>query len=116
MPLPVLLIRGTDPHNKGFPKYRHIYKFKARHRTYLVYLEEYAIGITAIKFLDRKDSRANDPFTRLFNQKDSDAIKVITTCLYIMREYWVKHPSVSLAIIHYAVHIRRTRHEDSWQM
>lgn len=49
---------GKETPATGFPQKRWIYKFKAKYREYLVYLEQYDIGVTAIKYFDRRDKGA----------------------------------------------------------
>ncbi len=75
------------------------YRFKAKHRKYLVTLEVFSYGVVAIKYCDLKDKNSSQRFNKIFN--DNDAFRVITTCLYIMFDYWKKHPTTTFAF--YAV-------------
>lgn len=75
------------------------YRFKAKYRTYFVTLEIFTSGVVAIKYCDRKDIGAHNAYEKIFN--DGDAFKVVTTCLFIMLDYWKKNKSVSF--VFYAV-------------
>lgn len=80
------------------------YRFKAKYRRYLVTLEVFSYGVVAVKYCDLKDKDAGNRFDKVFN--DNDAFRVITTCLYIMLDYWRKHPETTFAF--YAVPRRWT--------
>lgn len=75
------------------------YRFKARFRTYFVILEVYSFGVVGIKYCDVKDKGAYNAFDKIFN--DGDALRVISTCLYIMLDYWKRYPTTTFAF--YAV-------------
>ncbi len=90
---------GRERPVDGFPEERWFYKFEARHRAYLVYVELYDIGVVAIKYLDRRDKGSAAAFTRTFTEPDSDAVRVITTCLHIMRDYWRANLDTSFVFI-----------------
>lgn len=82
------------------PVKRFQYKFQARHRKYLVTIELFSFGLAAIKYCDVKDK--NDKkraYRKIFNEGDS--FRIITTCLFIMLDFWKKNPSISFAF--YAV-------------
>lgn len=80
------------------PIKKHTYKFKTDFRTYLVIFEVFDFGYVAVKYCDRKDHGARNAFTKIFNDYD---FKVITTCLFIMRDYWLRNPDTTFAF--YAV-------------
>ena len=69
------------------------FRFKAKCRKYFVTLEVFSTGMVAVKYCDIKERDAGNRFDKIYN--DGDAFRVITTCLYIMREYWQKNPTVS---------------------
>lgn len=75
------------------------YRFKAKLRRYLVTLEVFSYDVVAIKYCDIKDKEAANRFDKIFNE--NDAFRVITTCLFIMLDYWNKHPETTFAF--YAV-------------
>jgi hypothetical protein len=79
------------------------YRFKAKYRRYLVTLEVFSYGVVAIKYCDVKDKDASNRFDKIFN--DNDAFRVISTCLFIMLDYWKKHPATTFAF--YAVPRKR---------
>lgn len=74
-----------------------LYKFSSRHRDYIVSLETYALGFVAIKFCERQDFRLKNAkrYERTFNDIDNDATRIISTCLHIMRDFWVLHPGTN---------------------
>lgn len=72
-----------------------LYRFKAHKRSYLVTFEIYSFGVTAVKYCGLKERNAGNRFERIYN--DKDAFRVITTCLYIMLDYWRKNPQVNFA-------------------
>jgi hypothetical protein len=84
---------ATNPTKKIY------FKFKAKHRTYFVTLEVYSFDIVAIKYCDVKDKDSKNAYRKIFN--DHDGFRVITTCLYIMLDYWKTNPTVTFAF--YAV-------------
>lgn len=84
---------SKDPFKKIY------YRFKASKRTYFVTLELYSFEIAAIKYCDIKDKDSKNAYTKIFN--DGDAIRVVTSCLHIMKDYWAKNPDISFA--YYAV-------------
>lgn len=75
------------------------YRFKAAKRKYFVTLEVYSFGVVAIKYCDIKDKDSSKAYKKIFN--DFDSFRVITTCLFIMLDYWKKNPDVTFAF--YAV-------------
>jgi hypothetical protein len=77
------------------PTQRTHYRFKASYRTYFVTLEIFSYGVAAIKYCDVKDKDSKNAYKKIFN--DGDAFRVITTCLYIMLDYWKKNPNTSFA-------------------
>ena len=84
--------------SKQIPSKLH-YRFIAKKRSYFVTLEVLHSGIVAIKYCDVKDKGSHNAYKKIFN--DDDAFRVITTCLFIMLEYWKKSNSASFAF--YAV-------------
>ncbi len=91
---------GSNHTGEVNPVRRHLYKFRAKRRTYLVTLEIFSFNVAAIKYCDRRDhNNKKSAYKRIFN--DGDAFRVITTCLYIMLDFWRNHPSVSF--VFYAV-------------
>lgn len=90
----------TLVNNNKNPIRRHLYKFKTESRTYLVSLEVFSFNVAAIKYCDLRDKNNKEiAYKRIFN--DGDAFKVITTCLFIMLDFWQHNPSISFAF--YAV-------------
>lgn len=75
------------------------YRFKAKKRKYFVTIEVFSTGLAAVKYCDAKDIGAHNAYKKIFN--DLDAFRVITTCLFIMRDHWKKYPHCSFAF--YAV-------------
>jgi len=80
---------GPEPVNKIY------YRFKTPHRKYFVTIEVFPFRMAAIKYCDLKDKGARNAYKKIFN--DGDAFRVITTCLYIMRDYWRENPAISFA-------------------
>lgn len=80
------------------PVKKHIYKFKTGTRVYLVIFEVFDFGYVAVKYCARKDYGSHNAFTKIFNDYD---FKIITTCLFIMWDYWKMNPNVTFAF--YAV-------------
>jgi hypothetical protein len=76
-----------------------LYRFKAEKRSYLVTFEIYSFDVVAVKYCGLKDRNAGNRFEKIYN--DKDAFRVITTCLYIMLDYWRKNPDVTFSF--YAV-------------
>lgn len=75
------------------------YRFKAKKRRYIVTFETYSFNVVAVKYCDMDDRNASNRYEKLF--KDDDAFRVITTCLYIMLDYWKRNPEVTFSF--YAV-------------
>jgi len=76
------------------------YRFNAKHRTYLVRVEEYNFGFCAIKFCDIKDKNNHlSAYQKIFN--DGDFFRVLATCVYIMFKLWQTNPSINF--VFYAV-------------
>ncbi len=76
-----------------------LYRFKAKKRIYLVTIEEYSFGVHAIKFCGMKDRNHKDAYKKVYN--DADGVRVISTCLHIMKQLWKRNPAISFAF--YAV-------------
>lgn len=91
-PYPFINLGKSDT-DKANPYRRFYYKFYAKHRTYLVTLEAFTIGLVAIKYCDVKDKNSKRAYQKIF--KDYDAPKVIGTCFYIMLDFWRKNPMVN---------------------
>src|SRR4051794_28467631 len=81
------------------PVFKVNYRFQAKFRRYFVTVEIFNSGIAAVKYCDAKDIGAHNAYKKIFN--DGDAFRVITTCLFIMLDYWKKNPATSFAF--YAV-------------
>lgn len=77
----------------GDPVEKVMYRFKAAKRKYLVILEIFSTGMAAIKFCDIKQRKNPKCFNHIYN--DGDAIRVISTCLHIMHDYWRRNPAAS---------------------
>lgn len=71
------------------------YRFAAKYRRYLVTFEVYDFDIIAVKYCGMDDRYSANRFEKIYN--DSDAFRVISTCLSIMRVYWKQNPAVSFA-------------------
>jgi hypothetical protein len=82
----------TDPSDKHIVS-KTIYRFKAARRHYLVYLHLYPNNLFAIKFCDRHFKEDKSAFSHIYN--DYDGFRVISTCLYILREFLSKNKSCS---------------------
>ena len=97
-PYPYQLIneRGTGIEN---PHRITSYRFTAKHRTYFVTIEQYSIGIVAVKYCDIKGKGGKRAYEKIFN--DGDGFRVITTCMRIMWDWWQKNPITNFAF--YAV-------------
>jgi hypothetical protein len=83
----------------GDPLRISLYRFKAKRRIYLVTIEEYSFGVHAIKYCGMKDRKNKNAYRIVYN--DDDGIRVISTCLKIMRTLWQANPEISFAF--YAV-------------
>lgn len=81
------------------PVQKVLYRFNGEKRRYLVTFEVYSFGVVAVKYCGLKDQNAANRFERIYN--DNDAFRVITTCLYVMLDYWRRHNDVTFAF--YAV-------------
>lgn len=85
---------GPDTqHLSSNPDTRLFYKFRAKHRTYLVTLEVYSFNLVAIKYCDLRHKGSKNAYDEIFN--DGDASRVIGTCFHIMRAYFLKHRDVN---------------------
>jgi hypothetical protein len=76
-----------------------LYGFKAKHRIYLVTIEEYSFGVHAIKYCGMRDRNNKKAYKIIYN--DQDSIRVISTCLRIILKLWRNNPEISFAF--YAV-------------
>jgi hypothetical protein len=76
-----------------------IYRFKARKRHYLVFIQLYNNNLFAVKFCDRHHKEDRTAYTHIYN--DFDAFKIITTCLYIIQDFLNANPQASFG--YYAV-------------
>ena len=96
------------------PVKRYIYKFRARHRIYLVTLEVFSFNVAAIKYCDRRDhNNKKSAYRKIFN--DGDAFRVISTCLYIMLDFWRNYPSVSFVFYAVPRDIDKTIHQKNFE-
>lgn len=77
------------------PTRKILYRFRAKHRFYLVELEVYRFGVVAVKFCPVKDKDSSKRFEKIYNEQD--AVRIITTCLHVMRDYWSRNPDVTFA-------------------
>lgn len=77
------------------PAKKALYRFKALKRRYLVTFEVYRFDVVAVKYCDIDAKYAGNRFEHIYN--DQHAFRVITTCLYIMLEYWRRNPAVNFS-------------------
>lgn len=71
------------------------FRFQAKHRKYFVTADHFDFNLIGIKYCDNKDRNAGNAYTKIFNQKDSDASRVIATCISIMHQLWRENPFTS---------------------
>ena len=91
-PYPYSSLGKADTNEKN-PHKRMYYKFRAKHRTYLVTLEFYSFNLVAIKYCDLKEKDSKKAYHKIYN--DRDAFRVIGTCFHIMHQYWQKDNNVN---------------------
>jgi hypothetical protein len=71
------------------------YRFVAKHRKYFVVADHFDFNLIGIKYCDNKDRDSRNAYTKIFNEKDSDASRVIATCISIMHSLWRENPFIS---------------------
>ncbi len=87
---------GTKVTFEKEPPMYALYRFRAKHRTYLVTLELFSFGLAAVKFCDSK-GKGRSAFSKTYNEYDS--FRVIGTALHVMRDYWKKNNDVSFCFL-----------------
>src|ERR1700740_170451 len=77
--------------------YRHVYKFKAAKRLYLIHVDEHEHKTYIIKFFTQKSEKSKYKYNLLVG--DYDASRIIATCVNVMLDILEKNELASFAFI-----------------